>query len=643
MATIAMEPKSTRAEQTPNKSKELAPARRAPSRRTRLASRMPSDMRRSSKDLMASFTKGVIESLDADHGSGNNNCVESVSAAPAVQLVADDIYRMGIDPQTAQRDIEHSKIEPTHRPELEPESKSSEKNATTSKQASLARTSAARRLRASLTSKIPFDIRKSSKDLMANFTKSLSDSIGADHCIETKNCAESVSAARAAQLVNDNIFRKEPDPEFVKSSLINANEVYPMEIISQDKDGSTDTTCSESRESAPSFEDALALEVGLSAHEYLEECFYTEVSVLDRDKFNAVPEVVKSDFTIVGHLGKGSFSDVFEVVYKDCQLEAGVHNIISGGTDQNRRRSPVARRSSSINMGYLARPSECEHVYAIKCLRPQIRSDANQFTIGAEDLVHETAILANLKHKNIIKLHGRASGHLTNAFVLNDGYFILLDKLNETLSDYINAWKSRAKTILQKPTVKQIEVAHSISNAVSYLHSKKIVFRDLKPDNVGFDSKGVLKLFDFGFAVGLPEKGESNPTGLLFDRCGTPRYMAPEVGLSLGYGTKADVYSFGILLWEILAMSKPYAAYSSAEFEKAVFVKGDRPVIYHHWPATMKDLISRCWSASPSQRPTILGVKASLLSVMAIIAGDNKIPVHTVRSNLTRRRSDVGG
>jgi serine/threonine protein kinase len=57
---------------------------------------------------------------------------------------------------------------------------------------------------------------------------------------------------------------------------------------------------------------------------------------------------------------------------------------------------------------------------------------------------------------------------------------------------------------------------------MEYLHSKKIVFQDLKPDNVGFDSAGVLKMFDFGFAVGLWEKDESNPVGFLFDRCGTP-------------------------------------------------------------------------------------------------------------------------
>lgn len=58
---------------------------------------------------------------------------------------------------------------------------------------------------------------------------------------------------------------------------------------------------------------SLAMEVGKSAHEYLEECLVTEVSILDRDKFNAVPEYQKDQFSIAEHLGKGSYSDVFEV------------------------------------------------------------------------------------------------------------------------------------------------------------------------------------------------------------------------------------------------------------------------------------------------------------------------------------------
>ena len=169
---------------------------------------------------------------------------------------------------------------------------------------------------------------------------------------------------------------------------------------------------------------------------------------------------------VQGHLGKGSFSDVFDVVCKggrlfDAEMSDAI-DAIPGGTQLNDGRS-ARGRSSSINLASLSTPprgGDRRRAFAMKCLRPQIRSDADQFTIGAEDLVHETAILANLDHRHIIKLHGRASGHLTNAFMLNDGYFILLDRLSETLHERISAWK-QSTSILQGPTVKQLDVARS--------------------------------------------------------------------------------------------------------------------------------------------------------------------------------------
>ena len=82
---------------------------------------------------------------------------------------------------------------------------------------------------------------------------------------------------------------------------------------------------------------------------------------------------------------------------------------------------------------------------AMKCLRPQIRSDAEQFIIGVEDLVHETLLLASLDHPNIIKLRGRSGECISNSFRLSDGFFILLDRLTDTLEDRIIRWKKTSK------------------------------------------------------------------------------------------------------------------------------------------------------------------------------------------------------
>lgn len=316
----------------------------------------------------------------------------------------------------------------------------------------------------------------------------------------------------------------------------------------------------------------LAREVGRNAQEYLDECFCSEGSAVARETFEAIPQIRVADLNIMDHIGKGSFCDVCTVVCK-------------AGSAQT---------------------------LAMKRLRRQVCATEDLFAIGAEDLVHETAVLAGLVHPHIIQLHGRSTGSVAEAFARPGGYFVLLEHLAETLPDRLDAWRRPGAV-----RGGRLAVARPVADAAAYLHSRAVVFRDLKPDNVGFDHKGRVKLFDFGFATGLPSPDES-ADGLLYDRCGTPRYMAPEVGLSRGYGTEADVYSFGILLWEMCALAKPFANITKAEeFERVVFREGQRLELSKEWPSAVKRLIRSCWSANPSTRPTMAEVKSSLSMAMA--------------------------
>jgi len=318
---------------------------------------------------------------------------------------------------------------------------------------------------------------------------------------------------------------------------------------------------------------------------------------------------------------------------------------------------PRSRRASdhggSICLGSLSRPSqkhrECQVTLAMKCLRPQIRSNEDQFHVGIDDLVHETAILASLGHRNIVKIHGRAIGRDSNSFLLGDGFFILLDRLTETLEERICRWKNLSN-LKAAPSLSQVNAACSIADAMSYLHTKRIVFRDLKPANVGFDSTGVLKLFDFGFAACVDdsprcqsmcngEPWDYKKSSLLYDRCGTPRYMAPEVGLELGYSLPADVYSFGILLWEICALKKPFGGVKSPdELHTRVFVKNCRPKLCSHWPQVLKDLMTSCWSSSADERPTMLYAKTMLSAHEKEASMSNSNRKGNLRGSLAFRR-----
>ena len=262
---------------------------------------------------------------------------------------------------------------------------------------------------------------------------------------------------------------------------------------------------------------------------------------------------------------------------------------------------------------------------AMKRLHTQAPVNAAHFIYGIEDLVRESAILASLDHPNIIQIHGRTSTPL----LMSDGYFILLDRLSDTLDDRILRWK-KTFTARSPPSLSQIKTACSVADAMTYLHEKNIVFRDLKPTNVGFDSRGVLKLFDFGFAIHVAAPELSSPcfeklddgvdSHLLYDKCGTLRYMAPEVGLEAGYSFPADIYSFGILLWHIFALKKPFHEVKSTDdFHKVVFLNGTRPKLSKHWPRVLRDTMTNCWSISALDRPDMRHIM-TILSNYAVDA-----------------------
>ncbi|UYV83683.1 PRKX [Cordylochernes scorpioides] len=87
--------------------------------------------------------------------------------------------------------------------------------------------------------------------------------------------------------------------------------------------------------------------------------------------------------------------------------------------------------------------------------------------------------------------------------------------------------------------------AAEVALALRYLHSRQIVYRDLKPENLILDHLGHVKLSDFGFAKKLQKC-------LTFTLCGTPEYLAPEVILCTGHNRSADWWAMGVLIYEMV-------------------------------------------------------------------------------------------
>jgi serine/threonine protein kinase len=200
--------------------------------------------------------------------------------------------------------------------------------------------------------------------------------------------------------------------------------------------------------------------------------------------------------------------------------------------------------------------------YAVKILKQEILSDKTGFLNGIVDLASETDFLAALEHPNIIKLRGIAFKET----MFTSTYFLILDRLYDTLESRIPKWKARKQELrgikgcFKDPTgqLKQaleeerMESGLDLAAAVAYLHKKKIIHRDLKSENIGFDvvriryrqlfvlgdnsiepdlfplstvyvQRGDIKIFDLGLAKEIPKDALPGTTFNFTACCGTPR------------------------------------------------------------------------------------------------------------------------
>ncbi|KAK8954354.1 Serine/threonine-protein kinase HT1 [Platanthera zijinensis] len=143
-----------------------------------------------------------------------------------------------------------------------------------------------------------------------------------------------------------------------------------------------------------------------------------------------------------------------------------------------------------------------------------------------------------------------------------------------------------------------IRLALDLSRGLSYLHSQKIVHRDVKTENMLLDKSANLKIADFGVAR-VEAQNAKDMTG----ETGTLGYMAPEVLNGKPYNRKCDVYSFGICLWEIYCCDMPYWNVSLAEISYAVAGQNMRPRIPRCCPSALANVMKRCWHVNPDKRP----------------------------------------
>ncbi|XP_051130502.1 serine/threonine/tyrosine-protein kinase HT1 isoform X1 [Andrographis paniculata] len=252
--------------------------------------------------------------------------------------------------------------------------------------------------------------------------------------------------------------------------------------------------------------------------------------------------------------------------------------------------------------------------------------------------VREVTMMSKVKHENLVKVDSFMSLPFLNQLYM--GVFVCLnatfqlywdsDLYNllcyKTSLQFIGACKDPLMVIVSEllPGMslrkylgsirpKQLDLpvalnfALDIARAMDCLHANGIIHRDLKPDNLLLtENQKSLKLADFGLAR------EESVTEMMTAETGTYRWMAPELystvtlrqGEKKHYNNKVDVYSFGIVLWELLTNRMPFEGMSNLQAAYAAAFKQERPSIPEDTPPELAYIIQSCWVEDSNMRPS---------------------------------------
>ncbi|PWA36648.1 serine-threonine/tyrosine-protein kinase catalytic domain-containing protein [Artemisia annua] len=251
------------------------------------------------------------------------------------------------------------------------------------------------------------------------------------------------------------------------------------------------------------------------------------------------------------------------------------------------------------------------------------RTDAEIASLRAA-FTQEVVVWYKLDHPNVTKFIGATMGTSELNIQADNGHFGLPRNSCCVVVEYLpgGALKSfLIKNRRRKLAFKVVmQLALDLARGLNYLHTKKIVHRDVKTENMLLDKSRTLKIADFGVA----RIEASNPNDMTGET-GTLGYMAPEVLNGSAYNRKCDVYSFGICLWEIYCCDMPYPDLSFSEVTSAVVRQNLRPEIPRCCPNSLATVMKRCWDANPDKRPEMDEV-VTMLEAIDTSKGGGMIP-----------------
>jgi serine/threonine protein kinase len=247
------------------------------------------------------------------------------------------------------------------------------------------------------------------------------------------------------------------------------------------------------------------------------------------------------------------------------------------------------------------------------------------------DLKQEIKMLSSLHHASIVHFYGVAPGPQGVAYLITE-------YCPNDLKTLIYAGDGAGAGISDPQ--KFFEYYTQICRAMHFLHGKGIIHRDLKPSNVLVSEQGKIKLCDFGLSC-VHDGTMTHTSG-----AGTPLYMAPEVikghNNKTQYSLKIDVYSFGVLGWEMWCAKKPFGCEANGQSVFSMMKKicaGLRPELTDDFPPSLCRMFEVCWSKRPTARPSFHNITLQMPHLESVTILELKQKNRRKRGPSSRRSS----
>ena len=247
---------------------------------------------------------------------------------------------------------------------------------------------------------------------------------------------------------------------------------------------------------------------------------------------------------------------------------------------------------------YKAKDTVIGRTVAVKILTDQGCADAE----AKARFLQEARMAGNISHDNCLSIYDFGEDDQHHPFMVME--FLRGEDLRHAIRDgHLPDAKTKLKIALQS------------ARALQYIHTLKIIHRDIKPENIHITTNGVVKLMDFGIAK--TEGLSMTRTGYVL---GTPYYMAPEQVLGHEITEQVDIYSYGVMLYEIFAGVKPVTGDTVERIFYAILNEPLKvePLAQTDAPPGIAELVTRCTAKDPAQRPQGFGpVVAELERILA--------------------------